>query len=72
MKTRKFKVTLTYDVDLEDTDQGYTLLHLMDAVYQIQAGDLKGVTNIFGLKLAFEGDETDGRFELLEEDDNAT
>jgi hypothetical protein len=69
MKTRKFKVTLSYDVDLEDIDEGYTLLHLMDAVYKIQAGDLKGYTNdVFGMRLAFEGDETDGRFELLEEE----
>jgi hypothetical protein len=66
MKTRKFKVTLSYDVDLEDTDEGYTLLHLMDAVYQIQSGDLKGFTQeISGFSLKFEGDETNARFERL-------
>ena len=62
----KFKVTMTYGLDLEEKDEGYTLLHLMDAVYQIQSGDFKGVTSdIFGLSLAFEGDETNASFERL-------
>ncbi len=52
---RKFKVTITYDVELDDptaelrfgTDSGsVTGLHLMDAVYEYQAGNVRGMTSV--------------------------
>jgi hypothetical protein len=44
---RTFQVTMTYEVEIVD-DEPPTMLHLMDAVYQMQANDTpyKGKTNV--------------------------
>jgi hypothetical protein len=46
---RKFKVTISYDVELDDpdTDSGsVTGLHIMDAVYEYQGGNVRGLTSV--------------------------
>ena len=45
---RKFKVTISYDVELDDpeTDSGsVTGLHIMESVYEWQAGNVRGMTD---------------------------
>ncbi len=49
---RKFKVSVTYDVEIEDEsadagESSVTGLHLMDAVYEYQAGNVRGWTSVF-------------------------
>ncbi len=50
---RKFKVTITYDVELEDPDANDNVtigsvagLHIMDAVYASQVGNDQGWTSV--------------------------
>ncbi len=49
---RKFKVTISYDVELDDpdandnvTEGSVTGLHIMESVYEWQAGNVRGMTN---------------------------
>jgi hypothetical protein len=50
---RKFKVTITYDVELDDPDANDDVtigsvagLHIMDAVYASQGGSDRGMTSV--------------------------
>ncbi len=47
---RKFKVTISYDVELDDLSadekiSSVTGLHIMESVYEWQAGNVRGMTN---------------------------
>lgn len=65
---RKFKVTISYDVELDDPDTesgSVTGLHIMGAVYACQVGNNRGMTDTEPA-LAYDAEEIDMTWQAVD------